>query len=93
MLLIAKRAFSSSLRASAQAASLEAVTLPALDYDYGDLEPHMSADILELHHKKHHQTYVNNYNIALDFLEEAEKEGDHVKLLSLQKMLAVCSGF
>ena len=33
-------------------------TLPDLDYDYGALEPHISGKIMELHHDKHHNTYV-----------------------------------
>ena len=40
-------------------------TLPDLPYDYGALEPHYSAQILELHHDKHHAAYVNNLNAAL----------------------------
>jgi Fe-Mn family superoxide dismutase len=28
------------------------------------LEPVISAEIMQLHHQKHHQTYVNNYNVA-----------------------------
>ncbi|HWW44542.1 MAG TPA: superoxide dismutase, partial [Acidimicrobiia bacterium] len=34
-------------------------TLPELAYDYGALEPHLSARILELHHDKHHKAYVD----------------------------------
>ena len=33
-------------------------TLPDLPYDYAALEPHISARIMELHHDKHHATYV-----------------------------------
>ena len=33
-------------------------TLPELDYDYAALEPHISGRIMELHHSKHHATYV-----------------------------------
>ena len=33
-------------------------TLPELPYDYAALEPHISAKIMELHHSKHHATYV-----------------------------------
>ena len=36
--------------------------LPELDYDYDALEPHISAEIMELHHSKHHQAYVNKLN-------------------------------
>lgn len=32
------------------------VTLPKLDYGYGDLEPAISRQIMELHHTKHHQS-------------------------------------
>ena len=41
-------------------------TLPALGYDYGALGKYVSADIMKLHHDKHHQTYVDKLNAALD---------------------------
>ena len=41
-------------------------TLPALPYAYGALEPHIDALTMEIHHGKHHQTYVNNLNAALE---------------------------
>ena len=40
-------------------------TLPNLPYDYADLEPHISAAIMKLHHEKHHRAYVNGANEAL----------------------------
>lgn len=40
--------------------------LPDLKYGYSALEPVISGKMLETHHKKHHQTYVNNLNAALD---------------------------
>ena len=40
-------------------------TLPPLPYDFGALEPHIDAKTMEIHHGKHHQTYVNNLNAAL----------------------------
>ncbi|WP_027013711.1 superoxide dismutase [Comamonas composti] len=40
-------------------------TLPALPYAYDALEPHIDAQTMEIHHSKHHQTYVNNLNAAL----------------------------
>ncbi|KAG6889774.1 hypothetical protein C0995_014704 [Termitomyces sp. Mi166 len=39
-------------------------TLPDLPYAYDALEPFISHQIMELHHKKHHQTYVNALNAA-----------------------------
>ena len=39
-------------------------TLPDLPYDFGALEPHISGQILEVHHQKHHNTYVTNLNVA-----------------------------
>lgn len=41
-------------------------TLPKLDYDYNALEPYISAQIMELHHSKHHQTYIDKLNAALE---------------------------
>ena len=46
-------------------------TLPELEFDYGALEPHVSARIMELHHGKHHAAYVKNANQTLVQLEEA----------------------
>jgi Fe-Mn family superoxide dismutase len=43
-----------------------AFTLPALTYDYAALEPHIDARTMEIHHTKHHQTYVTNLNAAIE---------------------------
>lgn len=40
-------------------------TLPALAYGYDALEPHLDALTLEIHHSRHHQTYITNLNAAL----------------------------
>lgn len=41
-------------------------TLPEMTYAYGALEPYIEAQIMELHHAKHHQAYVNGLNAALE---------------------------
>lgn len=51
-------------------------TLPDLPYDYRALEPIICAEIMELHHSKHHATYVNNFNVAEEKLKEAIGKGD-----------------
>jgi superoxide dismutase, Fe-Mn family len=43
-----------------------AYELPALPYDHAALEPHIDAETMKLHHGKHHQTYVNNLNGAIE---------------------------
>ena len=65
-----------------------AYTLPDLDYDYGALEPHISAQIMELHHSKHHAAYVAGANTALDKLAEARASGDFAAVPKLEKDLA-----
>ena len=41
-------------------------TLPDLPYDYDALAPYISPDIQHLHHSKHHQTYVDKLNAAIE---------------------------
>ncbi|MDK6301852.1 superoxide dismutase [Corynebacterium sp. UMB9976] len=60
-------------------------TLPELPYAYDALEPHISAEIMELHHSKHHNTYVQGANAALEAMEKAREEGtnpDQIRALS-----------
>ena len=63
-------------------------TLPDLDWDYGALEPHISGQINELHHSKHHATYVKGANAAVTALEEARSNDDHSAILLNEKNLA-----
>ncbi|CDO51658.1 hypothetical protein DV495_003871 [Geotrichum candidum] len=51
-------------------------TLPDLDYDFGALEPFISGQINEVHYTKHHQTYVNSYNAAIEQVQQAQAVGD-----------------
>ena len=46
-------------------------TLPKLAYAYDALEPNIDAQTMEIHYSKHHQTYVNNLNAAVEGTEFA----------------------
>nr|WP_231713243.1 superoxide dismutase [Arthrobacter sp. zg-Y769] len=63
-------------------------TLPELPYDYAALEPHISARIMELHHDKHHATYVAGANTALAQMAEAREKGEFGTIGKLSKDLA-----
>lgn len=63
-------------------------TLPELPYDYAALEPHISAKIMELHHSKHHATYVAGANTALEQLAEARENESFGSIPKLEKDLA-----
>jgi len=63
-------------------------TLPDLPYDYAALEPSISGKIMELHHDKHHATYVSGANTALQKLAEARDSGDFAAINLHEKNLA-----
>jgi len=67
-------------------------SLPDLSYDYGALEPIISGEIMQIHHSKHHQTYVNNLNVAEEQLAEAQEQGDVSKIISLAPALKFNGG-
>ncbi len=62
--------------------------LPDLPYDYSALEPHLSGEILELHHGKHHQAYVDGANTTFEKLGEARSSGDYGTINQLEKNMA-----
>lgn len=79
------RGFSNTAAKSTIGAVRTKVSLPDLDWDFGALEPHISGQINELHYTKHHQTYVNGYNTAIEQQAEAKSKGEVKKTIELQK--------
>ncbi|WP_226354165.1 superoxide dismutase [Pseudonocardia sp. ICBG601] len=63
-------------------------TLPDLPYDYSALAPHIAPEIMELHHSKHHNTYVQGLNTTLDKLADARDKNDFGAVVGLEKTLA-----
>lgn len=66
--------------------------LPDLPYDYNALEPAISAETMEIHHSKHHNTYVTNLNAAVEKLDKAMAAGDVSATIALQGALKFNGG-
>ncbi len=75
-----------------QLRGLQTFSLPDLSYDYGALEPAISGEIMQLHHQKHHQTYITNYNKALEQLQDAVTKGDSASVVKLQSAIKFNGG-
>lgn len=67
-------------------------SLPDLPYDYGALAPVIIPEIMELHHKKHHQAYITNLNKALEQAAEADQKGDLKTIIALQPAIKFNGG-
>ena len=63
-------------------------SLPDLPYDYSALEPHISGEIVQLHHDRHHAAYVSGANKAVERLAEARAANDFSTIVGLEKNLA-----
>ncbi len=61
-------------------------TLPQLPYDYDALGAYISKDIMQLHHDKHHQTYVDKLNAALAPFPELAGQQVGDLLVDLEKL-------
>ena len=61
-----------------------AIELPALPYDRTALEPHISAETIDFHYGKHHQTYVTNLNKQI--------EGTEFESLDLEAIIRKAQG-
>jgi Fe-Mn family superoxide dismutase len=67
-------------------------SLPALPYAYNALEPSISAQIMELHHSKHHQAYVTNLNAAIGNYATAVANNDIAGQIALQSAIKFNGG-
>mmetsp|Transcript_112314 Transcript_112314/g.324429 ORF Transcript_112314/g.324429 Transcript_112314/m.324429 type:complete len:241 (-) Transcript_112314:176-898(-) len=77
---------------SSLAGSGKPAALPDLPYDYNALEPSISAETMELHHSKHHNTYVTNLNATVEKIESAMASGDVSGTIALQGALKFNGG-
>ena len=66
--------------------------LAELPYSYEALEPVVSREIMELHHKKHHQGYVNNLNAALEKYETLEANNQIDQMIAMQSAIKFNGG-
>ena len=60
--------------------------LEPLPYSYGSLEPYIDSETMEIHHDKHHQTYVDKLNVALEKYPELQKKRVEELLENLNKI-------
>ncbi len=56
--------------------------LPSVPYSYDALEPHIDAKTMEILHTKHHQTYTNNLNAAIEKCSQDIQNKDVTEILS-----------
>ncbi|MGN6709859.1 MAG: superoxide dismutase [Candidatus Nitrosocosmicus sp.] len=56
--------------------------LPPIPYSYDALEPHIDARTMEIHHTKHHQTYTNNLNAAIEKCPQEIQDKDITEILA-----------
>ena len=61
-------------------------SLPKLAYDFNALEPHIDQTTMEIHYGKHHQTYVNNLNAALEGKAELQAKSLEELLSNLDEV-------
>ena len=83
----------SSLRALSRSCSRRSLyTLPELPYSYDALEPVVNREIMEIHHSKHHNTYVTNLNNAVPKLETAVEAKDISTVMACQRDMVFNAG-
>lgn len=71
---------------------ISSASLPDLPYDYNALAPVIIPEIMELHHKKHHQAYITNLNASLEKQAEADQKDDLDAVIALQPAIKFNGG-
>jgi superoxide dismutase, Fe-Mn family len=80
------------LQCASSSRGISSATLPDLPYDYNALAPVIIPEIMELHHKKHHQAYITNLNAAMEKAAEADQKSDLDTIISLQPAIKFNGG-
>lgn len=75
-----------------QAKETQKISLPVLDWKFDALEPYISGEINEIHYTKHHQTYVNGFNAAVDQFLVAKQQGNVKQIVQIQQNLKFHGG-
>ncbi|MDG5787660.1 superoxide dismutase [Evansella sp. AB-P1] len=78
----------SALNESTSRIPIGSHSLPKLPYQYDSLEPYIHRRIMELHHKKHHQSYVDGLNKAEKNLQEQRKKNKFENIKHWERELA-----
>lgn len=61
-------------------------TLPQLGYDYSALEPYIDAKTMEIHHTKHHQTYIDKLNKALENYQNLQNKSAEELIQNIESL-------
>lgn len=77
---------------TATLSTMRPLVLPELPYPTNALEPVISEEIMRLHHSKHHQAYVTNFNAALEKLNTALTNNNLSDVINLQAALRFNGG-
>jgi superoxide dismutase, Fe-Mn family len=72
--------------ASASSGASPAFSLPKLDYGYDALEPHIDAKTMEIHHSRHHQSYITNAVNALAAHSDLQRKSPEEMLRNLNAL-------
>lgn len=67
--------------------SMSKHSLPAMPFEYNALEPILCGEIMEIHHRKHHATYINNLNNIEEQIKTAVQKNDFAKIVQLTPAL------